>query len=58
MAWRILLNPEALWVQLLKGLYFPRTDFLQVARHNNSSWIWYGIMEGRKALLQGLRKNI
>ncbi|CAN1139094.1 Uncharacterized mitochondrial protein AtMg00310 [Linum perenne] len=57
-AWRVLTNPQALWVQLLKGLYFPRSDFLTATRHCKSSWIWSGIMEGRRALLQGLRKNI
>ncbi|CAN1165618.1 Putative ribonuclease H protein At1g65750 [Linum perenne] len=58
MAWRILINPDSLWTQLLKGLYFPHTDFMQATRHCKSSWIWSGIMEGKKALLQGLRKNI
>ncbi|CAN1160309.1 Uncharacterized mitochondrial protein AtMg00310 [Linum perenne] len=58
MAWRVLINPEALWTQLLKGLYFARTDFMEATRHCKSSWIWSGIMEGKKALLQGLRKNI
>ncbi|CAN1159793.1 hypothetical protein LINPERHAP2_LOCUS22929 [Linum perenne] len=50
MAWRILITPQALCVQLLKGLYFLRTDFLEAVRHHNSSWMWSGIMEGRKAL--------
>ncbi|CAN1164788.1 Putative ribonuclease H protein At1g65750 [Linum perenne] len=58
LAWRILTNPASLWVQLLKGLYFPRSYFLQVSRHHKSSWLWSGVMEGRKALLQGLRKSI
>ncbi|CAN1192974.1 Uncharacterized mitochondrial protein AtMg00310 [Linum perenne] len=58
LAWRILTQPESLWVQLLKGLYFPRSDFLQSNRHHKSSWIWSGVMEVRKALLHGLRKNI
>ncbi|CAN1144884.1 Putative ribonuclease H protein At1g65750 [Linum perenne] len=58
LAWRILTNPASLWVQLLKGLYFPNSDLLQVSRHHKSSWLWSGVMEGRKALLQGLRKNI
>ncbi|CAN1273518.1 Uncharacterized mitochondrial protein AtMg00310 [Linum perenne] len=30
--WRILTNPEALWVRLLKSLYFPKTDFLQAKK--------------------------
>ncbi|CAN1167475.1 Uncharacterized mitochondrial protein AtMg00310 [Linum perenne] len=58
MAWRILTQPDDLWVQLLKGLYFPRSDFIHVGRHHKLSWIWSSIMEGRKVLLQVLRKNI
>ncbi|CAN1752999.1 Uncharacterized mitochondrial protein AtMg00310 [Linum perenne] len=58
LAWKIITNPDTLWSQLLKGLYFPHSSFLQVASHHKSSWIWSGIMEGRKALLYGLRKNI
>ncbi|CAN1177335.1 hypothetical protein LINPERHAP2_LOCUS33046 [Linum perenne] len=58
MAWKIIIQPEALWIKLLKGLYFPRSDFLQTARHHKAYWIWASIMEGRKALIQGLMKNI
>ncbi|CAN1163690.1 Putative ribonuclease H protein At1g65750 [Linum perenne] len=58
LAWKILTQPDSLWVQLLKRLYFPHTDFLQASRHNKSSWNWSGVMEGREALLKGLRKNI
>ncbi|CAN1793057.1 Putative ribonuclease H protein At1g65750 [Linum perenne] len=58
LAWKVITTPDSLWSQLLKGLYFPHSSFLQAARHHKSSWIWSGIMEGRKALLCGLRKNI
>ncbi|CAN1170493.1 Uncharacterized mitochondrial protein AtMg00310 [Linum perenne] len=58
LAWKILINPNSLWTQLLKGIYFPNTSFLQAGRHHKSSWIWSGIIEGRKSLIHGLRKNI
>ncbi|CAN1163341.1 Uncharacterized mitochondrial protein AtMg00310 [Linum perenne] len=58
LAWKILTQPGCLWVQLLKGIYYPNSDFLQASKHHRSSWIWSRIMEGRKALLHGLRKNI
>ncbi|CAN1777240.1 Putative ribonuclease H protein At1g65750 [Linum perenne] len=58
LAWKILLNLEALWVRLLKALYFPRSDFITATKHHRSSWIWSSIIKGRSALLQGLRKNI
>lgn len=28
MAWRMIQEPEALWMRLLKGLYFPREELL------------------------------
>ncbi|CAN1155644.1 Uncharacterized mitochondrial protein AtMg00310 [Linum perenne] len=58
LAWKILLQPEALWVKLLKGLYFPRADFVNTPPHYRPSWLWSGILEGRNALLTGLRRNI
>ncbi|CAN1146778.1 Putative ribonuclease H protein At1g65750 [Linum perenne] len=58
LAWKNLIQLGCLWVQLLKGIYYPNSDFLQANKHHRSSWIWSGIMEGRKALLHGLRKNI
>ncbi|CAN1148040.1 Uncharacterized mitochondrial protein AtMg00310 [Linum perenne] len=51
MAWEILTQPEALWVRILKGLYHPKSDFLQVIRHHRVSWIWSSVMEGHKILL-------
>ncbi|CAN1135938.1 Uncharacterized mitochondrial protein AtMg00310 [Linum perenne] len=52
MAWRILTKPHDLWVQLLKGLYFPRMDFLQVGRHNTGFgpvlWKEKGVVAGTK----------
>ncbi|CAN1155874.1 Putative ribonuclease H protein At1g65750 [Linum perenne] len=58
LAWNILLNPDALWVRLLKGLYYPHSDFISAPKHHRASWIWSSIIKGRDALLKGLRKNI
>ncbi|CAN1120093.1 hypothetical protein LINPERPRIM_LOCUS66 [Linum perenne] len=51
-------HPGALWVGLLKALYFPNDDFVTVPQHQRSSWIWASIIKGRDALLKGIRKNI
>ncbi|CAN1324350.1 Uncharacterized mitochondrial protein AtMg00310 [Linum perenne] len=32
MGWRIITQPDALWVKLLKALYFPRCDFLNARK--------------------------
>ncbi|KAJ1387738.1 Ribonuclease H-like superfamily [Sesbania bispinosa] len=52
-AWRILENPDALWVRVLKNLYFPNNDFLHASPKRNSSWSWASILQGRKVLIKG-----
>ncbi|CAN1853577.1 Uncharacterized mitochondrial protein AtMg00310 [Linum perenne] len=58
LCWRIIQNPGALWVRVLKALYFPRTDFVEASGHHRPSWIWGSIINGKEALLKGLRKNV
>lgn len=53
-AWRIIQCPDDPWVNVLKGLYFPRCDFLQAGKGSRASWIWSSILEGRDLLLKGL----
>lgn len=36
-AWNILLNPDSMWVRLLKSLYFPRVSFLASKCKSNCS---------------------
>ncbi|CAN1163819.1 Uncharacterized mitochondrial protein AtMg00310 [Linum perenne] len=49
--WNIIHQPEAIWVKLLKALYFPRHDFITIPPHHRPSWIWSSIIKGRAALL-------
>lgn len=49
-AWRIVTNPEALWVKILKAIYFPGHDFFEATKPGNSSWMWNSILEGRDFL--------
>ncbi|CAN1848206.1 Putative ribonuclease H protein At1g65750 [Linum perenne] len=58
LCWRIVQQPEALWVRVLKALYFPRNEFFEASGHHRPSWIWGSILKGRTALLKGLRKHI
>ncbi|KAJ1441003.1 Reverse transcriptase domain [Sesbania bispinosa] len=46
-AWRIIQNPYALWVKVLKSVYFPNQSFLQVKKNHGGSWIWNSILQGR-----------
>ncbi|KAF7825477.1 putative protein phosphatase 2C 65 [Senna tora] len=52
-AWRMVESPNELWVQVLKGLYFPSEDFLSAKKGHKASWVWSSILEGRKLLLEG-----
>ncbi|CAN1318107.1 LINE-1 retrotransposable element ORF2 protein [Linum perenne] len=58
LGWRIIHNPNALWVRVLKALYFPRCDFVKAKGHHRPSWIWGSILKGREALFKGLRRNV
>lgn len=51
-AWRVLTNPNALWVRTLKALYFPSQDFLHATAHHKSSWMWKSLLEGRDFILE------
>lgn len=46
LAWRMLNNPNDLWVRVLKGKYFPRSHPFHKHRQYNSSWIWSSIRKG------------
>lgn len=50
LGWRIIHQPDALWVQVLKGLYFPNSDFMLASKGARASWCWSSILEGRKLL--------
>ncbi|CAN1194207.1 Uncharacterized mitochondrial protein AtMg00310 [Linum perenne] len=43
--WRILDNPDTLWVRLLKSLYFHNRNFLTAKQGARSSWIWSSIFK-------------
>ncbi|KAM0975840.1 hypothetical protein EV1_018573 [Malus domestica] len=51
--WRIICNPDALWVIILKARYFPNCDFLQATRGSHLSWVWVSLLEGRKMMENG-----
>lgn len=49
-AWRVLKNPNALWVTVLKNCYFPDSNFMQVERKRNDSLAWASLLHGRDIL--------
>lgn len=52
-AWRVQHNPEALWDEVLKGLYFLDGNFLEAKKGGRASWCWSSIYEGKELLLKG-----
>lgn len=49
-AWRAYQNPSALWVLILKAVYFPESEFLQASRKRNSSVVWSSLMHGKEVI--------
>ncbi|GJU27805.1 hypothetical protein Tco_1166426 [Tanacetum coccineum] len=53
--WRLLINPHSFWGRVLKGLYFPRSNFLTARKGSRPSWLWQSLLQGRDLLLEGIR---
>ncbi|CAA7061573.1 unnamed protein product [Microthlaspi erraticum] len=58
LSWRILTSPECLLAKLLKGKYFPNSNFLDCDLADGSSHGWRGIITGRDLLKGKLGKII
>ncbi|XP_008245663.1 PREDICTED: uncharacterized protein LOC103343804 [Prunus mume] len=56
--WRILLNPNSLWVKMMKGRYFLDCDFLKAVLGSWPSWIWSSLIDGRDFILSHARKLV
>lgn len=37
--WRILNNPDSLWTNFVKELYFPNKNLMETKSNSNSSWL-------------------
>ncbi|XP_024195894.1 uncharacterized protein LOC112199065 [Rosa chinensis] len=48
--WRILTNPTALWVRVLKARYFPMDTFFTARKGSSPSWLWSSMLHGRDLL--------
>lgn len=46
----ILKESNSLWVRVLKGIYFPRGEFLTTRKGGKTSWGWSSILSGRDIL--------
>jgi hypothetical protein len=57
-AWRNLENLETLSATILKAMYYPSDDFLEVRLGSQPSQIWRAMVEGRNILELGLIRKI
>jgi hypothetical protein len=56
--WRLLTEPTSLCARVLKGRYFPDTDFWHATKPRSSSYTWRSILFGREILLNGAQWGI
>lgn len=54
-AWRVINNPNALWVRVLQSIYFPNESFIRARRKRQASWVWSSILHGRDEVLKYAR---
>lgn len=52
MASRLQDNPTALWAQVVRGMYYPRSDLMEAKRGVHPSWAWSSILQGRDVMLK------
>lgn len=52
--WRLLTRPNSLCARVLRGRYYPSTDFLSATKKRRSSATWRAILYGRDVLKAGL----
>ncbi|KAL5750852.1 hypothetical protein ACOSP7_025455 [Xanthoceras sorbifolium] len=56
--WRLLIYPNSLAARVMKGMYFPNSDFLQAKDKSQSSFIWKSFLWGCTLLEKGLRWGV
>ena len=56
--WRLLTRPDFLCARVLKGKYYPHTDFLNATVPAKASATWKAIVAGREALQVGLIRRV
>ncbi|PWA65154.1 hypothetical protein CTI12_AA306500 [Artemisia annua] len=56
--WRHIMNPGSFWCRVLKGIYFPHSDFPMASKDSRPSWLWQSLLQGRDLLLHGIRWQV
>jgi hypothetical protein len=55
---RLLINPSTFRGRILKGIYFPNSNFLVTKKGSHPSWLWSSLLHGRDLFLHGLRWQV
>lgn len=50
--------PHSFYARILKGIYFPHTDFMHTTKGRRASWGWASLLQGCQLLQQGIRWQI
>ena len=58
MDWRIIQSPNMFFAKVLKGIYFPYSNFMDAKLGNKASWIWSSLLKGREVLKKGCRWHV
>jgi hypothetical protein len=56
--WRLIVRLDSLCAKVLRGKYYPNSDFLSAIRKKRSSETWRSILYGRDALVKELIKRV
>ena len=51
-AQRLQTQPDSLWAQAFRAIYFPNQDFIKVRKLASASWIWTSILQGHDLLVK------
>ncbi|KAK4268485.1 hypothetical protein QN277_025138 [Acacia crassicarpa] len=57
-AWKLMMRPNDLWARVLKSIYFPKDEFVDVGKGHKASWCWSSIIDGREFLIKDLRWDV
>ncbi|CAL5413426.1 unnamed protein product [Camellia sinensis] len=52
--WRLVKYLNSLCARMLKGIYFPHSNFMEASRGRCASWAWAGLIQSRKILCNGV----
>ncbi|XP_021770766.1 uncharacterized protein LOC110734956 [Chenopodium quinoa] len=54
LGWRIIKEPDKLWVKILHARYFKRSTFLNCIPNSSDSPLWRDILKGKELLMKGI----